>query len=150
MPQSISNVNIHIVFSTKYRQPLILPEYEKAIFGYLGSTMNNLKCHTICVGGYMDHVHLLCKLYRPLAMSKLVEEVKKNSSKWIKTLDARLADFYWQDGYGVFSVSQSGVTNVIRYIERQKIHHEKKTFQDEFRGILVQHKIEFDEKYVWE
>jgi putative transposase len=150
MLQSISNVNIHIVFSTKYRQPLILPEYETDIYGYLGQTMNNLNYQTISVGGYLDHVHLLCKLYRPLSMSKLVEEVKKSSSKWIKTLDPRLVDFYWQDGYGVFSVSQSGVQGVVRYIERQKIHHKKKGFQDEYREIMVAHNIEFDEKYVWD
>lgn len=150
MPQSLSNVIVHIVFSTKYRQKLILPEIENDLYGYLGATLNNLGCNTIIVGGHLDHVHCLCRLSRVVTQSKLLEELKKNSSKWIKAKDPKFENFYWQDGYGIFSVSQKQVSIVIDYIKNQKHHHSKSSFQDEYRQILIKNDIKFDEKFVWD
>jgi REP element-mobilizing transposase RayT len=95
-------------------------------------------------------VHILCKLSKKIALIKLLEEVKSHSSKWIKTKGSEFANFYWQDGYGAFSVNPSEVDVVIKYIENQKNHHKTKTFQDEYRQFLKKYQVEFDEKYVWD
>jgi REP element-mobilizing transposase RayT len=149
MGQSLVQNSIHIVFSTKYRQPLIIPSVEKELHNYLGGICNNLECPSIIVGGYVDHIHILCKLSKKLPLMKLVEELKAHSSKWIKTKDMKLKDFYWQDGYGAFSVKASDVDVVKRYIENQHQHHSKKNFQDEYRQILERYHVEYDERYVW-
>ncbi len=95
-------------------------------------------------------MHILCKLSKKIALIKLLEEVKSHSSKWIKTKGSEFANFYWQDGYGAFSVNPSEVDVVIKYIENQKNHHKTKTFQDEYRQFLKKYQVEFDEKYVWD
>ena len=150
MGQSLAKNYLHIVFSTKYRQPLIHPPYETDLHSYLGGICKNLECQPIKIGGYTDHVHVLCMLSKKIALMKLVEEVKSHSSKWIKTLDPSLQNFYWQDGYGAFSVDPSGVGRVSNYIANQHAHHSKRTFQDEFREILEKYAIEYDERYVWD
>lgn len=150
MGQSLVKNYIHIVFSTKYRQPLIHPPVENELHAYLGGICNNLECHTIKIGGYTDHIHILCMLSKKIALMKLLEEVKSHSSKWIKTKDEKLKNFYWQDGYGAFSVKPSEVDVVIRYIENQKEHHSKKTFQDEYREYLKEYEVLYDERYVWD
>lgn len=150
MPQSLSKSLIHIVFSTKYRQNLIDEEIEKKLFGYIGEICNNRKCTTLRVGGYRNHVHILCHLHRTITQADLVKYIKGNSSKWIKTMGEQYANFYWQDGYGVFSVSQLEVNNLIRYIENQKQHHEKKTFKTEYVKFLDAYDVEYDERYVWD
>jgi len=150
MGQSLVKNYIHIVFSTKHRQPLIHPPYETELHSYLGGICKNLECQPIKIGGYTDHVHILCMLSKKIALMKLVEEVKSHSSKWVKTLDSSLQNFYWQDGYGAFSVNPRGVPKVIHYIGNQHEHHRKKTFQDEFRAILKEHAVEYDERYVWD
>ena len=109
-----------------------------------------LECNPIIVGGHQDHVHILCLLSRKIAQMKLLEEVKKQSSKWIKTKGEAYSNFYWQDGYGIFSVNPSEIEVVIRYISNQEAHHRQRTFQDEFRGFLEKYKIDFDERYVWD
>ena len=141
---------MHIVFSTKHRQPLIHPPFEAELHGYLGGICKNLECQPIKIGGYTDHVHILCMLSKKIALMKLVEEVKSHSSKWIKTLDPSLQNFYWQDGYGAFSVNPAGVGPVTTYIANQHEHHSKKTFQDEYRAILKKYLVEYDERYVWD
>ena len=150
MGQSLVKNYMHIVFSTKYRQPLIQAPYEAELHSYLGGICNNLECQPIKIGGYTDHVHILCMLSKKIALMKLLEEVKSHSSKWIKTLDPSLQNFYWQDGYGAFSVEPSGVNKVSNYIANQHVHHSKRTFQDEFREILEKYAIEYDERYVWD
>ncbi len=150
MGQSLAKNYLHIVFSTKYRQPLIRAPYEDQLHGYLGGICKNLECHPIKIGGYTDHVHILCMLSKKIALMKLVEEVKSHSSKWMKTLDPALQNFYWQDGYGAFSVEPSGVKRVSNYIANQHAHHSKRTFQDEFRQILERYEVEYDERYVWD
>lgn len=150
MPQSFSNTRIHIIFSTKHRQPFIDNNIEQPLFGYIGQICNELKCKTIIVGGYKDHIHIFCNLYRPLSQSDLVKEIKTNSSRWMKTQGQEYEDFYWQDGFATYSVSQSQSDNLIAYIKNQRQHHEKKTFKEEYREFLELNNLEFDEKYCWD
>ena len=150
MGQSLVKNYIHIVFSTKHRQPLIHPPVEEELHSYLGGICNKLECHVLKVGGFTDHIHILCMLSKKIALMKLMEELKSHSSKWIKTKGVDYANFYWQDGYGAFSVKQSEVEIVINYIAKQKEHHNKNKFQDEYCAFLKKYKVEFDEKYVWD
>lgn len=150
MGQSLVKNYIHLVFSTKYRQPLILESVESELYSYLGGICRELECLPVKIGGYSDHVHILCMLSKKIALMKLLEEVKSHSSKWIKTKDESLRNFYWQDGYGAFSVNPSQVDIVSRYIENQKRHHTRKTFQGEYRIFLKKYKVEYDERYVWD
>lgn len=150
MGQSLVKNYLHIVFSTKYRQKLIYPPVEQELHAYLGGVCNDLGCQSIIVGGYTDHVHILCRLSQKIALMKLLEEVKSHSSKWIKTKGIEYENFYWQNGYGAFSVNPSQVDRVIAYIANQYEHHTKKTFQDEYRAILKKYQMEYDERYVWD
>ena len=150
MGQSLVKNYIHIVFSTKHRQSLILPSIETELYSYLGGICNNLECQVVKVGGYKDHIHLLCLLSKKIALMKLVEQLKSNSSKWIKTKGNEFKNFYWQDGYGAFSVNPSEVEIVINYIANQKEHHCKKTFQDEYKAFLKKYEVSYDERYVWD
>ena len=150
MGQSLVKNYLHIVFSTKYRAPIIHPPYELKLYAYLGGICNNFECHTLKVGGYTDHVHILCMLSKKIALMKLLEEVKSHSSKWMKTKDYSVNNFYWQDGYGAFSVNPAQVDRVIAYIENQHEHHRKKDFQNEYRSYLKKYNVEYDERYVWD
>ena len=150
MGQSLVKNYIHIVFSTKNRQPLIHPPVEEELHTYLGGICNNLDCTAIKVGGYTDHIHILCMLSKKIALIKLIEEIKSHSSKWIKAKGADYQSFYWQDGYGAFSVKPSEIDNVIAYINNQHEHHSEKTFQNEYLAILKEFNVEYDERYVWD
>ena len=150
MGKSLVQIYIHLVFSTKNRQPIILPPIEQELHSYLGGICNKLDCQSIIAGGHTDHIHILFKLSKKIALIKLVEEVKSHSSKWIKTKGAEYKNFYWQDGYGAFSIKPSQVDNVIAYISKQHEHHAKKTFQDEYRAFLRKYKVDFNEEYVWD
>lgn len=120
MPQSLSKVYTHIIFSTKNRQNLIDENIESQLFDYLGGVCKALECNPVQVGGCKNHVHILCLLSKKVAQAELLEEVKKRSSKWIKTKDVKYSNFYWQDGYGIFSVNPRKVDIVMRYILNQK------------------------------
>jgi putative transposase len=150
MGQSLVKNYMHIIFSTKNREPLIYPPHEEELHAYLGGICKRLECQPIKIGGYTDHIHILCMLSKKIALMKLLEEIKSHSSKWIKPKDDTLSGFYWQDGYGAFSVHPSQVDAVINYIASQHIHHATKTFQDEYRGFLKKYNIEYDERYVWD
>ncbi len=150
MGQSLVKNYIHIIFSTKNREPLIHPPYEDEIHSYLGGICKKLECPPIKIGGYTDHIHILCMLSKKIALMKLIEEIKSHSSKWIKTKHDSLQSFYWQDGYGAFSVNPSQVDSVIEYIANQHTHHSTKTFQDEYRAFLKKYNVEYDEQYVWD
>jgi putative transposase len=150
MPQSLSKVYTHITFSTKNRLDLIDTAIEKSLFEYLGGICKGLECNPVKVGGYKNHVHILCTLSRKITQASLLEKLKKESSKWIKTIDAKYKDFYWQRGYGIFSVNPTEIEIVTDYIINQKAHHQSKTFQDEFRAFLKKYKIEYDEQYLWD
>ena len=129
MGQSLVKNYIHIVFSTKHRQAMIQPHYEEELHSYLGGICKNLECQPIKIGGYTDHIHILCMLSKKITLIKLLEEVKSHSSKWMKTKDELLKKFYWQDGYGAFSVNPSEIDTVIAYIANQHEHHRKKHFK---------------------
>lgn len=149
MGQSLVKNYIHIVFSTKYRNPLIYPPYEYELHNYLDGICRNLECLPIAVGGYTDHIHILCMLSKKIALMNLIERIKSHSSKWMKTKDDSLKNFYWQNGYGVFSVDPKGVNRVAAYINNQHGHHYKKNFQKEYLNLLNKNKVTFDERYIW-
>jgi REP element-mobilizing transposase RayT len=140
MAQSLSRVLIHLVFSTKNRDPLIASTHRDRTFSYLGGSLNNIGCPLIIAGGMADHVHLLFALNRTHSISHVVEEVKKESSKWAK--QHVHPNFYWQNGYGAFSVSPSNLPMVQQYIRNQEEHHAITSFQDEFRAMLRKHEID--------
>ena len=150
MGQSLVKNYVHIVFSTKYRQPLINEAIENELYSYLSGICKALGCPPIKIGGYYDHVHILCMLSKKIALMKLLEEIKSHSSKWIKTKDESLKNFYWQDGYGAFSVNPAEVETVVAYIANQHEHHSNKTFQDDYRAFLKKYEVEYDERYVWD
>ena len=149
MGQSLVKNYVHIIFSTKNRQPFISQTYEDELFKYLGGVCKSLDCTPIQVGGYLDHVHILCLLNKNITIVKLLEELKTSSSKWMKTPANELGNFYWQDGYGAFSVNPSQVDTGSNYIQKQREHHERKSFQDEYIAFLKKYRIDFDERYVW-
>ena len=129
---------------------MISEEIRKELYSYIGGICNNMECSPITIGGYDDHVHILCLLSKKVTLMKLLQEVKASSSKWIKSKGEEFSKFYWQDGYGAFSVNYSQVDVVIAYIENQEEHHGKKNFQEEYRAILTELKVEYDERYVWD
>lgn len=149
MAQSLSKVYVHITFSTKNRQNLIDEEIAPLLFEYIGGICKGLECNPVKIGGHRNHVHILSLLSKKVTQAKLLEEIKKNSSKWIKTKNEKYFNFYWQDGYGIFSVNPSEVDVVVNYILNQKEHHEKISFQDELRAFLKKYEVDFDEKYIW-
>jgi REP element-mobilizing transposase RayT len=149
MPQSLSKIFIHIIFSTRGRYPFIKPAIEQELFAYIAQVLKEHGAQPMKIDGTEDHVHILCGLPRTMALCDLLEKVKKRSSKWIKTKGPHYRRFSWQGGYGVFSVGESGVERVKRYIAGQKKHHRTVTFEDEFREFLDRYRVEYDERYVW-
>lgn len=150
MPQSLAHVVVHIIFSTKGRMPLIDPAMRRELHAYVVGILARLGCPSILVNGAPDHLHILCLLSRTLPLAKVVEEIKKGSSKWMRTRAPALRNFHWQNGYGAFSVSQSGVAKVRAYIAGQEEHHRHVSFEDEYRAFLRRHAVDFDERYVWD
>lgn len=150
MSQTLVQNYLHIVFSTKHRKPWIDKEIAEPLYGYIGAICNELDCTVVKVGGYYDHVHILIRLSKNIALTKLMTEVKANSSKWIKTQGSKYAGFYWQSGYGAFAVEPKRVDSLIQYISNQHEHHANKTFQIEFTDTLHYNHVEYDDKYLWE
>lgn len=141
---------MHIVFSTKQREELIHPPYKEKIHAYLGGICKQQNCQPLIIGGYKDHIHILCRLSQNIKLAKLIEQVKSHSSRWIKTLDPSLSNFYWQDGYGAFSVNPHEIDVVVQYIKNQDQHHRTKDFKNEYKAFLDKHKMDHDERYVWD
>jgi REP element-mobilizing transposase RayT len=129
---------------------LIDDKIQEALHGYLGGICRQLECHPVQIGGYNDHVHILCNLSKKITVIKLLEEIKKNSSKWMKTKGDDYSGFYWQDGYAAFSVSHIDLEAISEYIRNQHKHHNEQTYQDECRALFKKYNIEYDEKYVWD
>ncbi len=148
MAQSLCKVYLHIVFHTKTNSPTVATEHLERLHQYIGGLVNTTGCQTLCVGGIENHVHALMMFSRTETIAHVVEEMKRNSSRWIKTLSPYYEKFAWQGGYGVFSVSQSQVDTVINYIKNQAKHHKKQSFEEEYLEFLRLHKIEYDERYV--
>ncbi len=150
MPQSLSSILIHLIFSTKNREPFITAPVEPELHPYMAKIFRALKSPSLTIDGTADHVHILFALSRVITIADLVEEVKTDSSKWIKTKGPEFRNFHWQKGYGAFSIGQSQVPILKRYIARQKLHHQRVTFQDEYRKFLKTYGIDYDERYVWD
>jgi putative transposase len=151
MPQSLANVLVHVVFSTKERRALLQnSDLRDEMHRYLAGISGKLECPAIIVGGATDHVHLMANQSRTITLADWVKELKRASSLWAKKKNPRWSLFQWQAGYGAFSVSQSQKDRVREYIRIQEIHHRKIAFQDEFRLILKKHGIPFDERYIWD
>lgn len=149
MGQSLVKNYIHIIYSTKHREALIREPIEFELYSCLGRLCNTEKCYPLKIGGYLDHVHILCNLSKNIALSQFLQRLKSKSSKWIKEKGGLYSNFYWQDGYGAFSVSPSKLDSVINYIANQHQHHKKISFRDEYCGILKKHGLEINE-HVWD
>ena len=150
MSQSIAQVLIHIIFSTKNREPFIRPEIESELYAYIVSISSTFGCYVHEIGGMQDHIHMACNLSRTISISKFLEEIKKPSSKWIKTKGIAYQNFKWQNGYGAFSVGMSQLLGVKRYITEQAKHHRYKTFKEEYIEFLKKYKVDYDERYLWD
>ena len=151
MAQSLSNLLVHIVFSTKKQRPFLQKgDDRERLHRYMNGVCKKQECPSIMIGGVEDHVHILCRLSRKKSASDFVCQLKRHSSKWMKSVHPRYASFYWQGGYGAFSVSASKVDHVRNYIARQEEHHRTRTFKEEYRALLNRHGISFEEAYVWD
>lgn len=149
MPQSLAQIYVHLVFSTKGREPWIGTAIQSQLHAYLAGTLNAIDSPALCVGGMPDHVHLLFRLSRTMALSDAVKAAKVESSKWMKD-EGGVSEFAWQAGYGAFSVGASQIDTVTDYIRHQAEHHATRTFQDEFRRLLKRYQIDYNEAYVWD
>jgi len=149
MSQSLCKIYLHIIFHVKTTSPNIADEHLERVHSYIGQLVNSTGCQVIRVGGINDHVHIVCLLSRNENVAHLVEEMKRNSSRWIKTIDSRYEQFAWQGGYAVFSVSQSVVDKTVAYVSNQSEHHKRVSFRDEYIQFLKLYNIEYDERYVF-
>ncbi len=151
MPQSLAQLFVHLVFSTKHRRMWLSDlELRNKMHSYLGGICRGLHCPAEQIGGVSDHVHVLCRLARDVCVADLLRELKKNSTSWFKTCDGAARNFRWQSGYGAFSVGLSDVSTVARYIAEQEHHHRQLSFQDEFRHLCQINGITIDERYAWD
>lgn len=153
MPQSLTQLYAHLIFSTKHRKPFLDEEIRPRVHAYLATIIRNLDSRYVVVAGVAgvaDHVHIsfdMGKMHPPI---EFVEKVKRESSKFVKTLGAKYQSFYWQRGYGMFSVSSTHRNDVETYVRNQEEHHRRKSFQEEYREFLTRYEIEFNEEYVWD
>ena len=150
MAQTHISLYAHIIFSTKNRVNIISPEVEDALYGYIGGILNNHKSKLLIGNGTANHSHLLVSLSKNVLIPDIVGDIKRDSSKHIKTIDDEFSKFQWQDGYAAFSVGHSQIKDVKAYIINQKAHHAKKDFKDEMRMFFNKYDIEYDEQYVWD
>ena len=150
MPQSLASNLIHLIYSTKDRRPILTPAIRPSLFAYKAGILRDWESHALSIGGESDHVHILFALNKNYALKKIVEEVKKSSSKWMKTQAPPSPAFSWQNGYAAFSVSQSLAPKIKKYIESQEEHHRELSFKEELRRFLERHNIEYDERYLWD
>ena len=151
MSQSLTKLYAHIIFSTKDRFPFLTEESLRTeVHAYIGGILKTLDSPPVIIGGVADHIHVLCQISKNHSASKIIGELKRVSSLWIKTKRDMLTKFHWQNGYGAFSIGRSELNVVRAYIENQEEHHRTKTFQDEFRNFMQEYGMDFDERYVWE
>jgi putative transposase len=149
MAQSLSNILVHIVFSTKERRSWLNDAINNDLYPYITKTLNIYGCNTLKIGGIDNHIHILCVLSKNYALSEVIEKIKNSSSKWIKSKGEKYKNFYWQKGYGVFSISPSHKNVVINYIANQAQHHKQTSFEEELENILKKYNVEYDQKYLW-
>ena len=149
MAQSLSKLFVHVVFHTKHNLPVIRPQEEKDLYAYIGSIIKINHSIPIIINGIENHIHVLFVMSKNITLAKIVEEMKRNSSRWIKTRDEHYSQFAWQAGYGGFSVSPTLYEKTKKYIENQKEHHKKRTFKEEYLMFLKEYEVDFDENYLW-
>ncbi len=147
MAQTCGNIVVHLIFSTKLRKPLIVPDIRPDLFAYLGGIVRELSGTALIVNGTCDHVHMLIRIRPAQSIAEIARIVKTNSSGWIRKKGHE--EFAWQAGYGVFSVSESNIPAVSRYIATQEEHHKKHSFQEEFVAFLKKNNVAYDERYIW-
>ncbi len=150
MPQSLARLHVHLIFSTKGRERLLTESIRAPLHAYTAKVLSGLGCPVLMINSVEDHVHILFDLARTIALSEAVEDVKKSSSKWLKSHGPEFVRFSWQAGYGAFAVSESNVSAVQEYIANQQEHHQRKSFQEEYRSFLEKHRVTYDERYVWD
>ena len=149
MPHSFTSLNHHVVFSTRNRTPGITPVLQPRLYQYIAGILRADGNKLLASGGTVDHVHLLVSLSKQVSVSSALREIKSNSSGWVHKTFPDRGDFAWQSGYGAFAVSYSSLEGVRRYIDRRADHHRRLSFREEFIGLLGEHHIEFDERYLW-
>ena len=149
MSQSLAQIYVHIIFHIKSSSPEILPEHNDELYAYIGGVIKKSDCKPIQIGGYKDHLHVFCTLSKNVLLTKLVENIKRNSSRWIKGKSSHYAEFSWQTGYGVFSVSPSLYENVRKYILNQQVHHQTHSYSDEYILFLKRYGVDYDERYLF-
>ena len=149
MANTYTSLFYHLVFSTKNRDPWLVPGIEQRIWKYLGGVARAHQITPLQIGGVEDHIHALVLAKRTIAVFEIAKFLKGDSSKWIHQEFSNMPAFSWQDGYGGFSVSKSDVPDVVRYIQNQREHHRRKTFREEYLELLIAHGVQFDERYVW-
>lgn len=150
MPQSLAQIYIHSIFSTKHRLPILHDDVRESLHRYAATVLQNIECPPVLINSVDDHVHILHELGRSISISDAIQEVKISTSRWLKSQSPRLSDFAWQSGYGAFSVSCSSVDAVRAYIADQREHHRTTTFKDEFLAFLERHDVDYDARYVWD
>ena len=150
MPQSLCTIRVHLVFSTKHRKPTITTEIEPELYAYMAEILKNLDSPAIAIGGTEDHVHILFSLSKNHALTKVVESLKGDSSKWMKTKGTAFQSFYWQTGYAAFSIGKSGESELVQYIRNQKTHHKNSDFKTELRALLDKYELIYNEDYLWD
>lgn len=150
MGSTFTNLLYHLVFSTKNRNDWIQNGFRNALYSYIGGIIRSEKGKMITIGGTTNHLHILAKFSQCATVSNMLQHIKGNSSKWLNEQEFMPFRFSWQTGYGAFTVSESMVDMVSKYIENQETHHKKMTFQQEFLMLLKKHHIEYDEKYLWD
>ncbi len=149
MANTYTSVNVHFVFSTKNRAPLISANIQERLWSFMGGIARENQMKALCIGGVANHVHLLVSMPNTLSIAKGIQLIKGGSSTWIHTTFPNMGDFAWQEGYGAFSVSLSHLPETIAYIQNQAEHHRHKTFQEEYLAFLRKHDIDYNEKYLW-
>jgi REP-associated tyrosine transposase len=150
MPQSLSKVILHIIFSTRNHEQWLDSDVRPRMHAYLATICRDVDANFVRVDRIADHVHIVTTLPRTLSQAQLIEQIKKTSSKWIKEFNARYHRFFWQRGYGAFSVSPSQLAAGLEYVNKQREHHRRGTFQEEYRELLRKHRVDFDERHVWD
>jgi len=149
MAQSLSKIIVHVVFSTKNRQPILSAAIRNDLFAYIAGILKSLDCVTLAINGTEDHVHALVIMARTISLSKMIQAMKGGSTRWLNLQTITTNHFAWQAGYGAFSVSESQIAKVVNYIARQDEHHRRTTFQDELTSLLKKHNVEFDGQHLW-
>ena len=150
MSHTYTSLTVHVVFSTRNRIPYLVEDRRNQVFAYMGGILRNLRCEPLHVNGYTDHAHVVMRMPAALALSDVVSKLKANSSKWIHEAEVLQHTFAWQHGYSAFSVSQSNLEGVERYVANQKAHHQRRTFPEELLELLKRHAIDYDERYLWD